>query len=97
MDEILKVLIEIKNLITETSLGFKEVFTLQEFCNYCGISLDQGYKITSANKIKFYRPGKMIYIDREEALTYLKSNPVNSMKATEVLANRALVPSKQKL
>jgi hypothetical protein len=44
---------------------------------------------------KFYRPGgKMIYIDRQDAVAYLRQNPVSSLTAKEQAVNNYLLTSK---
>lgn len=95
MHQLLKVLQEIKNEIEESHLLNKEVFSLKQFCRYADISEDQGYKLTSERKIKFYRPGgKKIYIDKEDALAYLRQNPVSSLTASDQTLTRYLFTSK---
>lgn len=95
MEEILKVLLDIKAEIKESLLLNKEVFTLQEFCKYAGLSQDEGYKITGERKISFSRPGgKKIYILREDAIAYLLQNPVNSVTGTEQAVNNYFLTSK---
>lgn len=55
----------------------KKVLTLEEFCQYAGISKNYAYQLTSGGKIKFYRPfGKMIYFDLDDVVDFLKRNPV---------------------
>ncbi len=95
MEQILKVLLEIKKEINASLLLNKEVFSLQEFCRYADMSEDHVYKLTSERRIKFSRPGgKKIYIDRQDAIAYLKQNPVNSLNTTEREANNYLLTSK---
>lgn len=93
--QLFEVLLEIKKEIKASLLQGKEVFTLQDFCNYADITKDHGYKLTRENKIKFYRPGgKMIYIDRQDAVAYLRQNPVSSLTAKEQAVNNYLLTSK---
>ena len=46
MDQIEKLLLEIKQEITESLLQSKEVLSLQQFCKFADISEDYGYKLT---------------------------------------------------
>ncbi|MGN6194980.1 MAG: helix-turn-helix domain-containing protein [Ginsengibacter sp.] len=95
MEQILNVLLEIKQEIEESLLTNKEVFSLQQFCKYADISEDHGYKLTRERKIKFYRPGgKKIYIDREDAIAYLRQNPVNSCASTDQQVDNYFLTSK---
>ena len=77
-EEIIKLLREIKREIQELVIYRKEVFSLHDFTTFAGISIHEGYKLTGANKIKFYRTGKRIYIKRQDAVSYLLKNPVES-------------------
>lgn len=88
-------LLEIKKEIIASRLLNKEVFTLKEFCSFADITLDQGYKLTSERRIDFSRPGgKKIYIDREDAIEYLKQNSVQSITNTDREVNNYLLTSK---
>ena len=92
MERILMELCEIKELLKLS----KPVWTLEDFCLFAGISTNQGYKLTSAGRIKFYRPfGKKIYIDREEAITALKQHSVEGNKNVESLATNTLLTTKK--
>ncbi len=45
----------------------KEVLTLEEACQYTGISSSYMYKLTSTEKILHFKPrGKFIYFEREK-------------------------------
>ena len=88
MQEILQELRTIKALLKLD----KEVWTLEEFCLFAGISSDQGYKLTSGGKINYYRPfGKKIYIDRNEAIDSLKQNPITSTAKLNQLATNKIL------
>lgn len=66
----------------------KQVLTLNDFCTYTGFSKDHVYKLTSSNRIKFYKPlGKAIFFDLEDVLEFLKSNAVNNNKENEKKTN----------
>ena len=56
----------------------KEVLTLEEACQYTGISRSDMYKLTSSEKIPHFKPrGKLIYFEREKLNFWLlkKFNP----------------------
>lgn len=60
-------------------LAKKEVFTIEEFCQYSGLSKSAAYKLTSQSKIAYSCPnGKVIFISRKDADAYLQSNRMPS-------------------
>lgn len=85
MEELLKELREIKNLLALN----KCVLTMDEFCVYAGISKHQAYHLTSENKIKYYRPhGKLIYFDVEDVKEFLLQNPIENRKILNRVYNK---------
>ncbi|MBN8672824.1 MAG: helix-turn-helix domain-containing protein [Chitinophagales bacterium] len=71
MKEILQELQKISRLLALQ----KEVITLEEFCEYAGISKSYVYHLTSTNMVKCYRPfGKRIYFCTTEVVDFLKQN-----------------------
>ena len=53
----------------------KEVLTLEEACDYTGISQSYMYKLTSAGKIPYSKPlGKLIYFEKKQLNSWLLSN-----------------------
>ena len=83
MSKILQLLIDIKQLLIIHS---KEVFTLEEFADYCGISKHTAYKYTSNRQLPFYRVGKLIYIKKEEAIEFILKNRIASAEELNVEA-----------
>ncbi|WP_034919649.1 helix-turn-helix domain-containing protein [Gillisia sp. CAL575] len=64
--------------IEQLLLANKEVLTLEEACQYTGISRSYMYKLTSSEKIPYCKPrGKLIYFEREKLNSWLlnKFNP----------------------
>jgi len=64
--------------IEQLLMANKEVLTLEEACQYNGISRSYMYKLTSSEKIPYYKPrGKLIYFEREKLNSWLlkKFNP----------------------
>ena len=73
----------------------KSIWTLKDFCAYAEISLYYGYHLTSNGKISFYRPfGKKIYVDRDEAIAFLKQNKVKSQSQINDAAETNLLNQK---
>lgn len=91
MEEILIKLDAIIHLLQ----GQKQILTLDEFCSYAGISKAHAYHLTSNGKIKFYRPtGKIIMIAMEDAIEFLKQNPVDSTVNQKIQINNLLLKKK---
>ena len=88
MQEILNELRDIKELLELN----QPILSLRQFCKFADISLDNGYKLTSNGKIKYYRPfGKKIYIDREEAINALRQHPVENTTAINQQFNNYII------
>lgn len=57
----------------------KQVLTMDDFCTYTGFSKGHAYKLTSTNRIRFYKPlGKAIFFDLEDVVEFLKTNEIKS-------------------
>lgn len=90
-NQILNELRDIKELLQL----HQPVLTLRQFCKFADISEDYVYKLTSSGRLKFYRPfGKKIYIDREDAIDFLKQNPVSEKKDVNRIASNHFLKSK---
>ncbi|MCZ2845638.1 MAG: helix-turn-helix domain-containing protein [Candidatus Bathyarchaeota archaeon] len=62
--------------IEQLLMVHKEVLTLEEACDYTGITRGYMYKLTSAGKIPYSKPlGKKIYFDRKKLNAWLLKNP----------------------
>jgi hypothetical protein len=87
-EEILKELREIKALLSFQ----KEIWTLEEFCNYTGYSPAHAYHLTSKGKIKFSRPtGKLIFFEKEVVIEFLMQNPVEAEQELNSLARKQML------
>lgn len=77
--EIQEKLDRIENLL----LGTKRVLTLEEACNYTGISRSYLYKLTSAGIVPHSKPnGKLIFFDINRLNEWLLKN--NRKSKTEI-------------
>lgn len=57
----------------------KEILTLEEAAIFLGLTKSAMYKMTHKQVIPFYRPnGKMVYFEKSELLSWLRSNRVAS-------------------
>lgn len=78
--EIMEQLDRIENLLR----GSKTVLSLEEACEYTGISRSYLYKLTARREIPFSKPrGKMIYFSREKLDQWLLSNETKARKELE--------------
>ncbi|MBL4561353.1 MAG: helix-turn-helix domain-containing protein [Labilibaculum sp.] len=56
----------------------KYIFTIREAQIYLDLSISQIYKLTSTNRISFYKTGKRIYFKMEQLDQYLTQNYIKS-------------------
>ena len=69
-------------------LGSKKVLTMEEACDYTGISRSYLYKLTSRREIPYSKPnGKMIFFDIDKLNEWLLQN---SRKSKADIENEAL-------
>lgn len=60
-------------------LNQKEIFNIDDFCRYTGLSKSATYKLTGNKQIRFSRPnGKLIFFRKDDVDAYLMSNPIMS-------------------
>lgn len=65
---------ELKDLIKEQSLLRKEVLTVNEAAWYMDLSKPTLYKLTSENKITFYKPSGKVYFKRTDCDKFMLTN-----------------------
>lgn len=87
MIDILHLLAEIKLLLRLS----KEVFTLDEFAAYAGISKHTAYKYTSERQLPYYRVGKLIYMKKQDVIDFLLRNRIASSSESESNAYARLI------
>ena len=74
----------IENLL----LGSKKVLTMEEACDYTGISRSYLYKLTSSGNIPHSKPnGKLIFFEKKKLNNWLLKN---SRKSHDEIAGAAL-------
>ena len=92
MDEIIKRLDKIEQLLVNQNLFKKEVFTFNEGCIYCGFTASHMYKLTSLNSIPFYKPnGKMVFFRRTDLDAWLLRHRTASAEELETMAAGFLI------
>ena len=92
MITIIKELIQILKEILKQQRLQKDMFNVEDFCSYTGMSKDYAYHLTSTKKIKYYCPiGKLIYFEAEDVKNFLKQNPVETNKEIGEKGNQYLV------
>lgn len=70
-----EILVQIRNLM----LANKEILTIDEVSLYTGYEKSYIYKLTSMNKIPYYKPGgKNIFFKLDEINKWLTLNPVKT-------------------
>ena len=98
MEELMKKLEEIENLILDQNLLQKKVLNMEEASQYLGLSVSHLYKLTSANAIPYYKPnGKRLYFNREELDTWLLRNRNTTREEIESMAADYLLKNPLKL
>jgi len=66
-----------EQFIQMAGLVAKEVLTFDEAANFTGLSKSYLYKLTSGQKIPFYKPtGKLCYFNRLELQAWLQQNRI---------------------
>ena len=86
--QVLEQLSEITKRLDQQTLLKKSIFTFEEACQYIGISTSFCYKLTSTNKIPFYRPtGKLIFFKRTDLDEWLLRNRQSTVDEIENSAN----------
>lgn len=73
----------------------KTIFNLEEFCQYCNISRQTGYKLTSAGSVPFSRRGKRLYFSKVEIDTWLLQNR-GGISEIESKANEYLIDNRRR-
>ena len=74
----------------------KAVLTLDEACNYAGVTKSHMYKLTSTGGIVCYKPqGKMIYFDKKELETWLLRNRSTTAEEIEEKASTYVTLNKR--
>jgi excisionase family DNA binding protein len=74
----------------------KKVLTLDEACNFTGLSKSYLYKLTSSRQVPHFKPrGKLVYFDREQLEAWLLSNPVATADQIERQADAHLIKGRK--
>jgi len=75
----------------------RKILPLAIAAKYLGISKSHLYKLTSTNRISFYRPmGKLIYIHIDQLDEFLMQNKINSSKEINEMVSNLKLNSKGK-
>jgi excisionase family DNA binding protein len=78
---------ELEKVVQMAGLATKEVLTFDEAAHFTGISKSYLYKLTSAQKIPYYKPtGKLCYFNRAELTAWLLQNRIQTTEETASLA-----------
>jgi excisionase family DNA binding protein len=97
MDEILKSLEELRNMIENQGINSKEVLNMVEASKYLELSLSHLYKLTSTGLIPHYKPnGKKLYFKRSELDAWLLRNRATTKEEIDQAAADYLVRNRFK-
>lgn len=89
---------QFEELLNKVSLNTKTVWTVDEVCEYTGISKNYLYKLTSNKIIPYYKPtGGMIFFDRKEIENWMLQNRQSTKDEIESEANRYSFKNKRRL
>jgi excisionase family DNA binding protein len=71
------------------SINSKEFLTLAEAAIFLGVSRSFLYKLTSGNKITFYRPTlKIIYFNKQELTDWVFQQKIEASQDTQQIVSR---------
>ena len=91
-----KILEKLTNIESLLKGQTEKPLTLEEAARYLDVSKSTLYKMTSSNKISFYKPnGKRIFFDKCELNAWLLRNPVKTETAVEQEADDYIVNGKR--
>ncbi len=95
MEEILEILTRIEK---NTLLASKSVFNLEDLLQYTGLSKSFIYRLTSENKIPFYKldQGKNLFFKRDEIDAWMTKNKRKSTDEIEQESAKYCVTHKPK-
>ena len=92
-----KILKQLDRIERNSLLASKNVLCFEDVRLLIGVSGSHLYKLTSGNKIPFYRPnGKQIYFDRKEIEDWMRQNRVKPTYEIEAEAAAYVVTGKRK-
>ena len=74
----------------------RRILSLQEFCEYVGISKQTAYKLTSGQKVPHSKRGKRIFFDREKVDEWLLENQVATVSEIQQEANDFIDSTRRK-
>jgi excisionase family DNA binding protein len=97
MDEVLKRLEDLRNMIENQGINSKEVLNMVEAGKYLELSLSHLYKLTSAGLIPHYKPnGKKLYFKRSELDAWLLRNRATTKEEIDQAAADYLLRNRMK-
>lgn len=79
------------NRIEKLLLTQKEVFSLDEACEYCNFSKSYMYKLTAAQRIPHYKRNKFIFFKKSELDAYLLEVRVKTIDEIDQEASNYLI------
>jgi len=96
-NEVLVRLERIEQMLLQQNLLTKVVLTLEEACEYLGVSASQLYKQTSGRSIPFFKPtGKKLYFKRVDLDGWLLQNRSTTDDEIERMAADYIIQNKRR-
>ena len=87
LNDIKSSLDSLRAIVLAIVLGNKDVFNIEELCEYAGLTKLYVYKLTSTRGIPFYCPrGKFLYFKRTEIDDWLLQNRIKPLSEIETQA-----------
>jgi excisionase family DNA binding protein len=87
---------EINDVVKKVQPSITEFMTFRQGAKYLGLSSSTLYKLTSANKITYWKPGgKLVYFRKEDLDKYLWQNKICSESEIAETASRHVSESKR--
>lgn len=97
MDEILKRLDKIEQLILSQNLVRKDVLNFNEACEYLELSQSHLYKLTSSKSVPHFCPqGKKLYFNRVQLDEWLQRNKQSTTDEIEKQAADYVIKNKRR-
>ena len=72
-----------------------ELMTMEEACEYLGISQSHGYKLTSKGVLPHYKPGKRLYFKKSELDAWINSHRADDTSSIEQSVQQHLTKNRK--
>lgn len=74
-----QILKKLEDIETKIVFNGKDILNISEACLFLGVSRSYLYKLTSSNKLSYYKPnGKVLFFHKKDLITWMTRNKVKS-------------------